>query len=268
MDKRINNRYQASMTVEAAFVLPFFLFAFLNLISIIEIYRLQSNLSAAMHTTAKELAIYGYEYRELAGGDTGKAASLGLTYLYAQNKVRNTLGNGYLNQAPLAGGANSISWIRSKVMENNDIIDLVAVYQVKPPVATVGFAQAQFYNRIRTRAWTGYDNANCGGSANGEEEIVYITLEGTVYHKSRSCTYLKLSISAVDIDFLEEMRNKSGAIYYSCESCGSHCQNTVYITQYGTRYHATLQCSKLKRTILAVPISEAGGRGGCSKCAG
>ena len=150
MDKRINNRYQASMTVEAAFVLPFFLFAFLNLISIIEIYRLQSNLSAAMHTTAKEMAIYGYEYRELAGGDTGKAASLGLTYLYAQNKVRNTLGNGYLNQAPLAGGANSISWIRSKVMENNDIIDLVAVYQVKPPVATVGFAQAQFYNRIRT----------------------------------------------------------------------------------------------------------------------
>lgn len=153
-------------------------------------------------------------------------------------------------------------------MENNDIIDLVAVYQVKPPVATVGFAQAQFYNRIRTRAWTGYDNANCGGSANGEEEIVYITPEGTVYHKSRSCTYLKLSISAVDMDFLEEMRNKSGAIYYSCESCGSHCQNTVYITQYGTRYHATLQCSKLKRTILAVPISEAGGRGGCSKCAG
>lgn len=98
MDKRINNRYQASMTVEAAFVLPFFLFAFLNLISIIEIYRLQSNLSAAMHTTAKEMAIYGYEYRELAGGDTGKAASLGLTYLYAQNKVRNILGNGYLNQ--------------------------------------------------------------------------------------------------------------------------------------------------------------------------
>ena len=37
-------RLRASMTVEACFVLPFFLFAFLNVISIVELYRLQGNM--------------------------------------------------------------------------------------------------------------------------------------------------------------------------------------------------------------------------------
>lgn len=38
------------MTVEAVLVLPLFLFAFLNLVSLMELYRLQSNLSQAMYT--------------------------------------------------------------------------------------------------------------------------------------------------------------------------------------------------------------------------
>ncbi|MBQ2257432.1 MAG: pilus assembly protein, partial [Lachnospiraceae bacterium] len=66
--------------------------------------------------------------------------------------------------------------------------------------------------------------------------------------------------------FLERERNESREIYYPCEECGGSCGNTVYITSHGNRYHATLSCSKLKRTVLAVPISQVGGRGACSKC--
>ena len=55
------------MTIEACLVLPLFLFAFLNVISIIELYRLQGNISAAMHDTAKQMAVYGYEYQALSG---------------------------------------------------------------------------------------------------------------------------------------------------------------------------------------------------------
>ena len=43
---------KGSMTVEAAFVLPFCLYAMVNLMSIMELYRLQGNLSAAMLNTA------------------------------------------------------------------------------------------------------------------------------------------------------------------------------------------------------------------------
>lgn len=263
--RRISSCLPASMTVEAAFVLPFFLFAFLNLISIIEIYRLQSNLSAAMHAAVKQMAVYGYEYREISGGDVQAAESLGLTYVYAANKVKTTLGNEYLGNSPMYG---DISWIRSKVMVEEDCIDLVATYKIEPFVAVMGYHSRYMYNRMRTRAWTGYDNANAGLHATIAEELVYITPDGEVYHKSRSCTYLKLSIVAVDISFLETMRSKDGAKYYPCESCGSSCGNTVFVTNYGNRYHSTLQCSKIKRTVLAVPISEVGGRGACSKCGG
>lgn len=255
-----NRRLRASMTVEACFVLPFFLFAFLNVISIVELYRLQGNMSLAMHETAKQMAVYGYEYKELGG----KSA---LTYFYAAAKVRAKLGEAYLDSSPLADGSSSISWLRSAIMCGDDMIDLIAEYRIAPPAVVVGYPERVLYNRVRTRAWTGYDNAGGADGATGEE-IVFITPEGSVYHRSRACSYLKLSISAVDMDFLASRRNQDGEKYYACEECGSCSGNTVYITNYGNRYHATLGCSKLMRTILAVPISETGGRGACGKCAG
>lgn len=256
----------ASMTVEAAFVLPFFLFAFLNIISILEIYRLQSNMSAAMHMTAKEMAVCAYEYKELSDGDVGKAESLGLTCVYAANRVKDILGKKYLEHSPVKGGASQIEWYRSSVMEEDDCIDLIAAYTIKPPVAAVGFGEFKMYNRIFTRAWTGYDNAAAASNGGVDDEIVFITPDGTVYHRSTTCTYLKLSIVPVDISFLEHERNEGGAKYYPCEECGGVQRSTVYVTNFGTRYHSSLQCSKLKRTILAVPISQVGGRGACSKC--
>lgn len=260
--------FAASMTVEACFVLPFFLFAFLNIISITEIYRLQGNMSAAMHDTAKQMAVYGYEYREIRGGSSGAAESLGLTYLYAASKVRAKLGDRYFNNAPISGGASSILWTKSSIMSEDDCIDLVAEYCITPPVAVVGYPERIMYNRLRTRAWTGYDNIS-GGAGSGDGEIVYITPEGTVYHSSRGCSYLKLSISACDKGFLDKYRNEDGEKYYRCEECGNADTDTdtVYITNYGNRYHTTLGCSRLKRTIIAVPISDTDSRGVCSKCA-
>lgn len=257
---------KASMTIEACLVLSLFLFAFLNIISIIELYRLQGNMSLAMHDTVKQMAVYGYEYQALGGDDVGAVESLGMTYLYAAGRVKAKLGADYLDNSPLAGGTAGISWLRSSVMQEDDCIDLVAEYLIKAPVADVGFGKQAFYNRMRTRAWTGYDNAKNSASSTNEEEIVYITPEGTVYHRSRGCSYLKLSITSVDKSFLDTQRNQNGGKYYACSECGASCGNTVYITQYGDKYHATLSCNRLKRTILAVPISETGGRGACSKC--
>lgn len=258
--------FMASMTVEAAFVLPFFLFAFLNIISIIEIYRVQGNMSAAMHMASKEMAVCAYEYKAVFKGDAGKLESLGLSYGYASNRVGQILGEKYLDDSPIKNGFSGIGWYRSSVLEKDDCIDLICVYTVKPPAAVVGFGEFNMYNRVFARAWTGYDNAVASAEREGDEELVYITPDGTVYHKSVTCAYLKLSIAAADKTEVEDKRNESGAKYYPCEECGSIEKNRVYITDYGARYHSTLKCSKLKRTILTVPLSEAGGRGACSKC--
>ena len=63
-----------------------------------------------------------------------------------------------------------------------------------------------------------------------------------------------------------ELEDKDGSIYYACESCGSNCTNVVFVSPYGNRYHSTINCDKLKRNVIAVPISEVGERTPCSKC--
>ena len=152
-------------------------------------------------------------------------------------------------------------------MQQDDCIDLIAEYRIEPPVPLMGYRQRTMFNRMRTRAWTGYDGAVNGiDSSETQEEIVYITPDGGVFHRSRACSYLKLSIAAASKSFLDTQRNQDGDKYYPCGECGRYCGSTVYITDYGNRYHATLGCSGLKRTVMAVPITETGSRGACSKC--
>ena len=206
------NMQSASMTLEAALVLPLFLFAVLNLMSFIEIYQLQSNWNMTLHQSVKELAV--------VGGAIGKAGE-------------------------------------------DECIDLIYPYKVKPHVSLVGFSEFWMYSRMRTRAWTGYDVEAVHAE---EEDMVFITEYGEVYHLTKSCSYLKLSIRAVDKDIVEELRNADGACFYSCEECGKQCTNTVFVTSYGNRYHATLQCSGLKRKIQEIPLSKVGNRSACKKC--
>lgn len=206
-----------SMSVEAAAVLPIFLFAMMNLLSLFLMFQRFGNELVKLHQTGRELAMLGYEKD---------------------------------------GGSPS----------EGNMIRLVRPWRVKPLVPIAGYSGTLVVNCCYMRMWNGYDALESDGAFQAGEEIVYLTENGSVYHRDRGCRHLELLIQLVDRQETEALRNPSGEKYYACEKCGGKEQGNVYITEEGNRYHASLSCSALKRTIRAVPRSETGGLPACSKC--
>lgn len=260
-------RSKGSMTLEAAFALPLFLFAVINILFAVHIIGTQSRMYAAMHQVGNKMAFAGYVYENTAGSALPEQVSgVALTQLYAKGQIIKYAGSSYLEQSCIVGGAGGVSLAGSSVMEENDLIDLKVSYRVAPFSVLMGFDEFSMTQRYYGKAWTGYDVTQSAGDWSNEDPMVYITKTGTVYHINRNCVYLNPSVEAVSAEALDSRRNESGGRYYPCERCQAGTAGEVYITSQGNRYHTKLNCSGLKRTIYTVPLSQTGGRGRCSKC--
>lgn len=206
-----------SVTVEAAIAIPVFLFAIINLMSIILMFGEYSTCLADMHQRAKKLSVHAHVVQ---WGEEG----------------------------------------------NNDLIIQSKLLKLEPLFSVMGFSSAHTIINCRVRKWTGYDVTH-NSEEETEEEWVYITPYGESYHMSRDCRYLSLKIHAGKTEEIGSYRNKSGEIYRQCESCGSDGSSGLcFYTEYGNRYHVSLYCSGLKRTIRTVKKSEVGSRHACSGC--
>lgn len=256
------------MTLEAAFALPFFLFAILNILFAVNIIGTQSRINAALHQVGNKLAFAGYVYENTVGDALPDGlVGVAITEGYARGQIVEYVGSSYLENSCVKGGAGGLSFIGSSLMGAEDIIDLRITYRVRPFAGLMGFDGFLMSQRYYGRAWTGYDAAGSAGGGAQEDPMVYIAKTGTAYHLDRNCTYLNPKIESVPVQSVSDRRNASGGKYAPCGSCGAGGSgNQVYITDYGNSYHKRLDCPGLKRTIYTVPLSEVGGRGRCSKC--
>lgn len=238
----------ASVTVEAVICLPLVIYVSVCLIWLLELRALQLTVRCALQEAGKCMAAELSEVPILIPNRL-------------EEEIRTIIGEERLERSLIADG---VHCEKSYIWGNTGIMELTAEYEVKLPFPEFAVPNMVYQEQMRMKVWNGYVK---GGKLDpGIETVVYVTETGVVYHKDYKCNYLDLSVRSVNKDVIDELRNKDGGKYHACELCGSSGRENVYITDYGNRYHSSLNCSGMKRKIYAVPLSEVKGKGACSKC--
>lgn len=248
---------KASITLEMVVVLPLFMCFMTFFLFLFRVLEVQECMEEALMFTSRTLAIECYGESEEKRKTDGELLVRAGMLLTAELK-ESACPMGFIR-----GGRAGISLLSSDF--SGDDIVLCVSYEMRLPIRLTGSYAYRFRQCAQSRKWIG-DITLKSGSEREDELWVYITPRGSVYHLTRECPYLDLSIRAVGKSSVGRLRNASGGIYKACESCGRKAGGTVYVTDYGDRYHGCLSCGGLKRTIYMVKISETGGRHVCSKC--
>ncbi|NLL72779.1 MAG: hypothetical protein GX237_04560 [Clostridiales bacterium] len=280
---------KASLTVEAALVLPIFICFYIIFIYFIQVFLVQEVMQDGLTKAGLSMSRAAYIYSDFI--DTEDLDSYdksfledsiqeGLEDIYKSTlndlaikyAVAKNLNVEVINNSSIAGGFDGIRFDGSKIMEGDDQIDLLARYRIRFPISLFGLHEMDMIQRVKFRAWTGLSLQKLYSKEleeEGKDDItVYITETGTVYHKSKTCSHIKLSIELIN-DKPTWQRNKSGGKYYPCESCTSKATLSTgpyYISSYGDRYHISKDCSRIKRTVLEIPLSEVKSRKACKRC--
>ncbi len=260
-----SHRKEASLTVETAFVLPVFLFFFLGMNGLIQAIQTESAVRASLWEAGKKLSTYAYitqmgEEDERIENMFGMGA---IAYTYGTFLAKE--GKAYWDSSMVSGGSNGFSFLRSSFLEKDGIIDLVVTYQVDIPFLMLGEIHIPQVQRCYVRGWIGNTE-----KVKEKEGTVYITETGSVYHLTKNCSHLTLSIREISAADLSRARNHNGGKYYPCEKCGKEPLQgkNFFIAKEGDRYHTRRSCSGLKRMILTIPISQIGFRTLCKRCGG
>lgn len=260
---------KGSITVEAALVLPIFLFAISAFLYFFQIILIQEKLQLALSEVAKEMSQFAYihqkkDQRHNLIGMAGAKAAL-LRYLDVEE----------INNSCIEGGYGGISFLNSSILEGENIIDIVIQYKVRPRVPLLRFQSYQIMQRVKTKGFVGTRTGKEKEGGTGKEEdrgeeneTVYVAETGQVYHKNRNCTHIKLSIITTKYQDVINMRNSYGGKYKKCALCSREGTGEIFVALEGDRYHYSMVCSGLKRTIRAVSIKDAVDLLPCSRCAG
>ncbi len=237
----------ASLTLEAALVFPLFLFVMVTVLSFFRVLQVT-------HLTSQALAQAGSQLSLTAAGEEAAVVK-------AAGYFHKELLEEELTDSLLVGGRLGIGFDGTSL--KGEYVDLRIQYRIKLPVSLFGIGQIPIAQRVHMKKWTGYHKEGDAVEAE-EEQLVYITKNGEVYHTTAECTYLRLSTRRIG------QGEALAEGYTACRLCGGEpgLFSYYYVTEEGERYHTSLSCSGLKRTVYLVRLSEAEGRTACSRCGG
>lgn len=236
---------KAMISVEASIAIPVFLFAFLEVISLLNCLSIYSEMLYRIKETIEPVSIYANAYESLSK----EQQNIGVYLQYSMNDV-----------------VEDVSFSGSQINKRGNYVVAKARYEIHPEISLVG-TSIPMQNYYYLRLWTGYDDQE-NGILSG---YVYITKTGDVYHTFRDCTHISLSVMSIPKSEIKEARNESGEAYSNCPMCLEIIEKEerleqYYITKTGNKYHGNISCSALKRTILCVTLEEVEDRALCKRC--
>lgn len=289
-NKQIKLIGSASITYEAALVLPLFIGVLIFFLSFYQLMAAQEILSSASYYAAEEASLYGFLYQgdtDEEGADISveevdssesfqlfllnnlqQIAGRTISSLYFNFRIGLLLNENHINSYFIKGGINGISFAGSEVLADDLVIIKIKYYYIVPIFQKL-IPPVEVTQNIIMRSFTGH-YVPLKNEEKPEEEKVYIAKSGNVYHVDRNCTYIKLSIQEEAYSKIKELHNKNNKKYYECSVCKDQAiiNDKIYVTDHGDRYHTTLKCRSIKRSVTAVAMSEIDEKRPCKKCAG
>ena len=240
---------EASYTLEAVVIFPLDAVILVMILFLFRVIQVERDIQLALYETGRKVAVES----------TSEEVGLGEFVLAQYNFQKEIKENEYIKKYVKGQNAGNILVCADT---ETDYIHLKASYTVEFPIRLFLWEGISMTAQCKQHQWNGRKISEA------EEEYVYITPEGEVYHLTDQCSYLDLSIYRTEIEEIEVLRNLSGQKYNLCKQCADKKKTAefVYVTYYGTAYHTCLDCSSLKRTVEKVPRSEVFDRRICKKC--
>ena len=284
---------KGSLTIEAALVLPMVVFVLLGFSYFFRIMAIQTRVAETMNRVVEEITACAELGEKIPGlfsteqdqsvlnqAEEDAQQSILSNFSVSLNSIARHgleiglmnalfdryLSKEYLDTSPIVNGSSGLSFNGTLLTPDTEYLDAHVSYSVHLWGLPPGLNEIDLMQRCRRRYWRGYDTAKTAEQRN--EETVYVTEYGRVYHTYRDCSNLNRSIKTIAREDVGDARNEYGGKYRACEVCiKNNSDPYLYITTDGDRYHSRTDCGALIRYIHTVKRSETGGKPLCSVCA-
>ena len=243
--------FKGSYTLEAAVIFPLFAGFMVSLLFFFRVMQIETVVKEALYYSSRMTALSCC----VNDSDTVSLAT-------AKALLLSQLKDSDVIKDYVRGGCAGVSILETELSE--DSINISTRYKIKLPINFWTIDGITVEQHSLSHKWTGkvVDESD-------PDPYVYYTEYGSVYHTSKKCPYLDLSIRSVSRTGVGSLRNKSGRKYSACSCAAEEISlKNVYITDYGIEYHASLKCADLKRIIHVSRLSDVKGMRKCAKCKG
>lgn len=269
--------HRGSLTLEAAIILPLYMFFLITILYILNILHIQNVFQAAMEEASRKINSYAYvaeQFEKLKEEERNTVGSYdaGFVLNLAKNQVSKiTISNSFLTDR-IKNIADS-SYIKNGYkgiiisFEGNDLseyVDFNISYMVKLPFLPSDIFLIPVTQRCYFKPFVGTDIAEKKGDFT---EYVYITATGSVYHNTPYCTYLNRYYDVVTEDQINVTWDTAEG-YHACPHCAYNqpIGPTSFLCPGRKVYHNRTDCIYIETYIYKIPKDQTGNMPMCSRC--